>query len=131
MPAPLHISERSADGVTILELTGRLVIDSGDRLFKEHVTAAVMAGNRNLLIDMRNVTYIDSGGVGGLVAMYLHVLRRGGQLKLLCPSDRSCRVLHITHLITVFDVFENEDQALRSFVLPPRRPAGADPDRTA
>jgi anti-sigma B factor antagonist len=122
MSAPLQITQRSAGGVTILELNGRLVFDEGDRMFKERVAAVVAAGHRDLVIDLRNVTYMDSGGVGSLVGMYLHVVRRGGQLKLLCPSARSCRVLRITHLITVFEVFEDEERAVASFATPDRRP---------
>lgn len=115
MLSPLSIERRSVGDVTILELKGRLVVDEGDRFFRREVTALVEAGRRQLLLDLRQLTHIDSGGVGALVSSYLHVTRRGGQLKLLCPTERSCRVLRITHLITVFDVFNNEEEALRSF----------------
>jgi anti-sigma B factor antagonist len=115
MSAPLHVPQRVASGVTILELHGRLVVDESDRVLSDHVTALVMAGTRSLLLDLRNVTYMDSGGVGALFTVYLHVVRRGGQLKLLCPTERACRVLRVTHLLDVFEVFDSEEQALRSF----------------
>jgi anti-sigma B factor antagonist len=118
MSAPLRITRRAVDRVTVLELSGRLVFDEGDRALKEQVTSLVAAGNTNMLIDLHDVVSIDSGGVGALVGMYLHVTRRGGQFKLLCPSPRSCEVLRITHLATVFDVFDNEEAALRSFSAP-------------
>jgi anti-sigma B factor antagonist len=104
--------------VTVLELSGHLVFEEGVRVFQDQVTALVSAGRRWLVIDLKNVTYVDSGGVGGLVAMFLHVEKRGGKLKLLCPSERACRVLKITHLMSVFEVFKTEEQAIASFDLP-------------
>jgi anti-sigma B factor antagonist len=118
MPTPLRITRRTTGRVTILELSGRLVFDEGDRELKEHVTSLVAGGNDHLLIDLHNVTGIDSGGVGALVAMYLHVTRRGGQFKLLCPSQRSSEVLRITHLFSVFEVFDREAEAVQSFPAP-------------
>jgi anti-sigma B factor antagonist len=90
----------------ILELRGRLVADDADQVFKDQIAALVVAGWRHVLVDLKDVTYMDSGGIGALVTMYRHVLRRGGQLKLLCPSGRVCKLLEITHLLSVFEVFE-------------------------
>jgi anti-sigma B factor antagonist len=102
----------------ILELSGHLIADEADQLFKEQIAALVVAGWRQVLVDLKDVTYMDSGGVGALVTMYRHVLRRGGQLKLLCPSGRVCKVLEITHLLQVFEVFELEEPAIQSFTRP-------------
>ncbi|OFW07400.1 MAG: hypothetical protein A3H96_05355 [Acidobacteria bacterium RIFCSPLOWO2_02_FULL_67_36] len=118
MSAPLLIRLRSAGDVTILELSGHLVFDEGDRAFREQVTSLVSAGRNRLIVDLKNVSYMDSGGVGGLVAMFLHVVKRGGRLKLLCPSERACRVLTMTQLMSVFEVFPTEEQAIASFGLP-------------
>jgi anti-sigma B factor antagonist len=115
MSTPLRITRRTTGHVTILELNGRLVFDEGDRLLKDHVTSLIAGGTNNLLIDLHNVSGIDSGGVGALVALYLHVTRRGGQFKLLCPSPRSAEVLRITHLFSVFEVFDREAEAVMSF----------------
>ena len=116
MMPPLHVIQRqAAGGVTILELSGHLVFDEGARVFKEQVTALVAAGQKYLLVDLKNITYIDSGGVGALVGMYLHALRRGGQLKLLCPSERASHVLGIAQLLKIFEVFDNEEKAIRTF----------------
>ena len=82
----------------------------------------VKAGRTRILVDLRNVTYIDSGGVGGLVGMFLHVYKRGGEMKLICPSQRARRVLKITKLLSVFEVFPTEEQGIASFV--PRVEAG-------
>jgi anti-sigma B factor antagonist len=127
MAAPLHIIQRTIGAVTVLELSGHLVIDEGDRLLKTQVTALTSAGRRHVLIDLRNVTYIDSGGIGALVSMYVHVLQRGGSLKLLAPSVRVAKVLRITYLVSVFEVFESLDEAIRSFEEPTAAAAGAAP----
>lgn len=119
MTAALVLGERRVGPVTLLELNGRLVADDGDRVFTDRVMSLVSAGCRNILVDLKNVTFIDSGGVGALVAMYLHVTRRGGRFKILCPSRRACRVLQISHLDHVFEVFESEEEALSSFAVPP------------
>jgi anti-sigma B factor antagonist len=114
--SPLQITQRTAAGVSILEARGRLIFSGGEEsLLRKEVVARVIAGDRKLLVDLTNVTYIDSGGVGSLVTAYLHTVRRGGQLKLVCPNERVCRVLTITQLTTVLEVFDNVEEALRSF----------------
>jgi anti-sigma B factor antagonist len=122
MDSPLRITQRTAAaGVTVLDVSGRLVFSGGDEsLLRNEVAARVGAGDRRLLVDLSNVTYIDSGGVGSLVTAYLHTVRRGGQLKLVCPNDRVCKVLTITQLTSVLDVFDSEAAALISFDAPPR-----------
>ena len=122
MPAPLQISQRAVADVVVLTLNGPLIVDDGDMLFREHVASVVAAGSKHILLDVRDVTHMDSGGAGALAATLLHVTRRGGCLKLLGPSARVCRVLEITHLRSIFDVFEVEDEALRSFDARARAP---------
>ena len=121
MSAPLRIEQRPSAGVLIFQLQGRLVAEDGADLFKDRVTAALDGGSKDLLIDLSQVDYIDSGGVGALVAMFTRTGRRGGRLKLLCPTSRVCHVLDITGLMHVFEVFEEEDTALRSFATPAAR----------
>lgn len=117
MSAPLVMSQRSVAGVTIVELSGPLLYDDdGERLFRDQVTSLVASGERRILIDLSQVTHMDSGSVGTLVAVHLHTLKRGGQLKLLSPSERVVRVLHITRLESIFEIFPAEPEALRSFV---------------
>jgi anti-sigma B factor antagonist len=115
MPAPLQITQRSTGSVVILELSGQLKADEGDQEFRTYVAEIVRTGWTHVLINLAGVTHMDSGGAGTLVATYLHVVRRGGRLKLLGPTDRLRRVLEVTHLISVFDIYDNEDDALRSF----------------
>ena len=108
----LRITVRVANNVTILGLSGSLVYDQGTRMLREALTTAVAAGARAFLLDLEQITYLDSGGVGTLVAVFRHVTRRGGQLKLLRPSPHARRVLGITHLTGVFDIFDDEAEAL-------------------
>lgn len=125
MDSPLRITQRTAaPGVTVIEVAGRLVFSGGEEsLLRNEVAARVGAGDRRLLVDLSHVSYIDSGGVGSLVTAYLHTVRRGGQLKLVCPNERVCRVLTITHLSSVLDVFDTEAEALSSFDTPELRDA--------
>ena len=118
MAAPLKIIERRVGPVAVLEIRGHLVADDGACRCLQQVSLLVIAGWLNVLVDLRNVSYMDSGGVGALVASFVHVTRRGGRLKLLCPSPRVSRVLDISRLSDVFEVFENEEDALRSFAPP-------------
>ena len=112
MPARLTIAERRVGTVTILELSGELVYDGGTRVLREAVTKAVTLGARAVLLDLRHLTALDSGGVGALVAMFRHVTRQGGQLKLLRPSATARHVLGIARLTGVFDIFDDEEGAL-------------------
>jgi anti-anti-sigma factor len=112
LPPALTIAERTVGEVTIFTLCGQLVYDEGTQTLRQVLTAAVAAGARACLLDLEQVTYLDSGGVGSLVEMFRHVTRRGGQLKLLRPSPAARRVLGITHLTAVFDIFDDEPDAL-------------------
>src|SRR3712207_4039498 len=118
MTAPLKITERHAGPVAVLELSGHLVADESACRSLQQVSLLVVAGWLNVLVDLRNVTYIDSGGVGSLVASFVHVTRRGGRLKILAPSARASHVLDISGLVDVFEIFEDEEEALRSFAAP-------------
>jgi anti-anti-sigma factor len=112
MPSALRINVRKVGEVTIFELSGDLVYDGGTRLLRESLTTAVAAGARACLLDLHDITYLDSGGVGSLVAMFRHVTRRGGQLKLMRPSACARRVLGIARLTAVFEIFDDEREAL-------------------
>lgn len=115
MSTALVIDERRDGTVTVLALRGWLVAYKGDEALKDRVADLVRGGQSHILIDLSGVEYIDSGGVGVLVSTLLHVTRRGGQLKLLSPSERVARVLEITGLHEVFAIFAREGDALASF----------------
>lgn len=111
----MTISERRVDGVTILDLDGRLVFGDGDRVLRDRVNALVHQGDRKLLLNLSGITALDSGGVGTLVWKYVTVTRQGGQLKLMNLGARTLNVLMITKLLTVFESFESETEAVASF----------------
>ena len=115
----LVITERVVGDVTILRLTGRLVLFEGDAVLRQYVDDLVRQGRVKLLLDFAAVTYIDSAGIGMLIAKYLSVRRKGGDLKLLQLTARSLLVMTITKLFTVFETFDTEEDALRSFASHP------------
>jgi anti-anti-sigma factor len=115
MARRLKITERRVGDVTILDLQGRLVLDDGDTSCAEHIDLLVRQGRIRIILNLLDVTYIDSAGVGALIAKYVSLRRRGGDLRLLSLSDRVRRVITIAHLLQVFEIFESEDLAVRSF----------------
>ena len=113
--AALNIVERRAGPVTLLALSGHLVADEGDRAFTARVSTVVNSGRFNIVVDLCGITYVDSGGLGALVSMYMLVKRNGGRMKLLRPSPRVSRVLRMTRLSGVFEIYEREEEAICSF----------------
>lgn len=111
----MTIAERSVGPVTILALSGRLVLDDGDALLRQRVDDLVARGQLKIIADLTALDYVDSAGIGVLIAKYLSVRRKGGDLKLLRLSSRTHHALEITHLLTVFEAFESEEDAVRSF----------------
>jgi anti-sigma B factor antagonist len=118
MLAPLRINERPVGDTKLLELSGHLVFDEGDQILRDRIHALVDEGSRRILLDLHDVTYVDSGGIGAVIEMYLHVTRVGGRLALLRPGPCARRVLQITHLTTALDVFEDEETAIRGIHSP-------------
>jgi len=111
----LAITERSVGDVTILQMSGRLVLFEGDMMLRQTVDQLVREGRVKIVIDLAAVSYIDSAGIGMLIAKYLSVRRKGGDLKLLNLNTRGLLVMSITKLLTVFETFDSEDAAIRSF----------------
>jgi anti-sigma B factor antagonist len=114
MARRMKITERRVGDVTILELHGRLVMDE-DTSCTELIDDLVRQGRIRLILNLRDVSYIDSAGVGALIAKYVSLRRRGGDLRLVSLSDRVRRVITIARLLDVFDTFESEDLAVRSY----------------
>lgn len=102
-------------GVQIIDLKGKITIGSGDVQLRETINRLVEEGRKNILINMRDVTTIDSSGIGELVGCYTSVTNKGGKLKLLNLPPKINDVLTVTQLITVFDVFDSEQEAVGSF----------------
>ena len=111
----MKATNRTVDGVEIISLQGKITIGSGDTQLREVITNSVNAGKTNVLLDLSGVTTIDSSGIGELVGSYTTVANRGGKLKLLHLPAKLNELLHVTQLITVFEVYENEDEAVKSF----------------
>jgi anti-sigma B factor antagonist len=111
----MKATSRTVDGVEIISLQGKITIGAGDSQLREVITNAVNNGKNKILLDMSQVTTIDSSGIGELVGSYTTVTNRGGKLKLLHLPAKLNELLHVTQLITVFEVHENEQEALSSF----------------
>ncbi len=113
--AELDLKERQAGDVTILDLSGEVRIGDSSIALRESVRHLADQGKKKLLLNLAGVKYIDSSGIGELIANYTTVSRQGGQLKLLNLTDRIQNLLVITKLLTVFDAYDNEAEALKSF----------------
>lgn len=113
--AHLSIDERTAGNVTILGLDGKITIGDGSVQLREAVRKLLEQGHKNLLIDLGKVDYVDSSGIGELVSCYTTTKNQGGQLKLLNLTKKIQDLLSITKLLTVFETFESEADALGSF----------------
>jgi anti-sigma B factor antagonist len=111
----MKIDKRVRDGVTILEVEGKITIGKGDVALREAVHEALAGGATKLLIDLGRVQTIDSSGVGELVSAFTTVTNRGGRLKLLNLPPKVNDILQITQLITVFETYDNENEAVASF----------------
>ena len=113
--AELDVKERQAGDVTILDMTGEVRIGEGSISLRDSIRNLADQGKKKVLLNLAGVKYMDSTGVGELIANYTTVKRGGGQLKLLNLTDRIQNLLVITKLLTVFDSFEDEAEALKSF----------------
>jgi anti-sigma B factor antagonist len=111
----MDITERAANGVTILDITGKIVLGEGDVAIKERIKDLLADGQRKMLLNLGSVSYIDSAGLGTLISSYATVKREGGTMKLVNLTKRVQDLLAITKLITVFDTFEDEGEAVASF----------------
>jgi anti-sigma B factor antagonist len=111
----MKATNRTVDNVEIIALQGKITIGSGDTQLREVISNAVNEGKTNVLLDLSGVTTIDSSGIGELVGSYTTVTNRGGKLKLLHLPAKLNELLHVTQLITVFEVYENERDAVASF----------------
>ncbi|MBI3047860.1 MAG: STAS domain-containing protein [Acidobacteria bacterium] len=113
----MEIHERAAGAVTVLQPVGRLVLSEGSRdsLLKDMICARMTEGRRHFLLDLAQVSQIDTSGLTMLVAAHMAAVKRGGQIKLLHPTKRIHELLSVTKLNTFFEVFDSEESALRSF----------------
>ena len=112
----MQIAERSVGNVKVLDLSGQITLAKGDdQLLKDKVNSLVHQGNKRILVNLANVTHMDSAGLGELVGAYTTVTKSGGSMKLVNLTKRLQDLLSITKLLTVFDTFDSEPEALKAF----------------
>ena len=112
----LQISIRQISDVTVLDLSGRSTLDGGSsELLGSHLRRVVDNGARKVLLNLVNLSQVDSSGISVIVGTYVSLKRQGGDLKLLCPCGRVLEVLTVFHLLTTIPTFEDEAQAVASF----------------
>ncbi len=109
------IEERIVGDVTILDLKGKMTLGEGDELLKDKINSLIHQQQKKLLLNLEGVPYIDSAGLGEIVRTYTTVSRQGGNLKLVNLTKRITDLLSITKLLTVFETFDSEAEALKSF----------------
>lgn len=114
----MEISERNVGAVTVLDLSGKLTIDDAAQLLKDKTESLVFQGRRQIVVNLGAVPYIDSGGLGQLVACYTTLAKAGGRLTLLNVNTRNHDLLSITKLVSVFETFDTEPEALASYPAP-------------
>ena len=111
----MQIEERAVGDVVVLDLKGKITLGEGDELLKDKVNSLVNQGKKKIVLNLADVPYIDSAGLGEVVRTYTTVSRQGGSLKLLNLTKRITDLLSITKLLTVFETFDSENEAVRSF----------------
>jgi len=111
----MKASTRQVDGVTIIDLSGRITLGEGSVVLRDTIRDVVAGGNKKILLNLGDVTYIDSSGIGELVSSFTSVRNQGGELKLLNLTKKVHDLLQITKLYTVFDIKDDEAQAVGSF----------------
>ena len=111
----MQIEERIVNEVTILDLKGKMTLGEGDELLKDKINSLMNQGRGKILLNLEGVPYIDSAGLGEIVRTYTTVSRQGGTMKLVNLTKRITDLLAITKLLTVFETFDNEPEALKSY----------------
>ncbi|HEY3492082.1 MAG TPA: STAS domain-containing protein [Solirubrobacterales bacterium] len=111
----MPISQRQRNDVTILDIKGKITIGASEEALRDAVQNALNGGSQKLVLNLKDVSTIDSSGVGELVSSFTHATNRGAKIKLSNLPPKINDILTITQLITVFDVYESEDEAVNSF----------------
>jgi anti-sigma B factor antagonist len=111
----LKAEVRRVGDVSVIDLSGRITLGEGSGLVRSTIKGAVNSGQKNILVNLQDVSYIDSAGLGEMVGSYATVTNMGGSIKLLHPQSKVHDLLQVTKLYTVFIAFDDETEALRSF----------------
>jgi anti-sigma B factor antagonist len=111
----MQIEERIVGNVTILDLKGKVTLGDGDEALKDKINSLIHQDRKRILLNFADVPYVDSAGLGEIVRTYTTVSRQGGQLKLVNLTKRITDLLSITKLLTVFETFDSEQDALKTY----------------
>jgi len=111
----MKVSTRQVDGVTILDLSGRITLGEGSVQLRDATRDLLSKGSKNILLNLGDVNYIDSSGIGELVSAFTTIRNQGGELKLLNLTKKVHDLLQITKLYTVFDIKDDEASAISAF----------------
>ena len=111
----MEIDERTVGDVVVLDIKGRVQLGEGDEMLKDKVNSLLNQGRKKIILNLAEVPYIDSAGLGEVVRTFTTVSRQGGNLKLLNLTKRITDLLAITKLLTVFDTYDSEQDAVQSF----------------
>ena len=111
----MKANNRQVNGVTIVDMSGRITLGEGSVILREAVKDLLAKGQKKILLNLGDVSYIDSSGIGELVSAFTSVRREGGELKLLKLTKKVHDLLQITKLYTVFDIKDDEAAAVKSF----------------
>ena len=111
----LRMTDRDVSGITVVDIEGRIVLGEESNAFRERVKSLLAAGKKKIVLNMAQVSYIDSAGLGTLVATFHSARSQGATLKLVNLGAKFKEVLQVTKLMTVFDTYDNEAAAVSSF----------------
>jgi anti-sigma B factor antagonist len=111
----MKLSTRKVSGVVIIDVEGKILLGEGDTEIKKAVDDLLGRGDKKVLLNLSNVPYLDSAGLGEIIRCFTTLRKNGGSLRLLSPNRRIIDLLSITNLLNVFDWFDNESSALASF----------------
>jgi anti-sigma B factor antagonist len=114
----MEINERTIGALTVLDLSGKLTISDGAQLLKDKSESLVFQGRKQIIVNLAAVPYIDSGGLGQLVACYTTLAKAGGRLTLLNVNTKNHDLLSITKLVSVFETYDTEREAIESYATP-------------
>jgi anti-sigma B factor antagonist len=109
------IEQRTAGGIVVLDLSGKLALGDGDGLLKDKIHSLVFQGTKEIALNLGALNYIDSAGLGELISAHSTIARNGGHIKIFNLTKRVSDLLTITKVLTVFDVYDSEQEALNSF----------------
>jgi anti-sigma B factor antagonist len=111
----MQIAERESGAVTVIDLSGKITMGEDGNVLRDKLQSLLHQGKKNILFNLGQVSYVDSAGLGAIVGAYTTVTREGGSLKLANVTKKLQDLLSITKLLTVFETFDSEDEALRSY----------------